>query len=66
MTAQEEPADPVFTVVINEEEQYSLWPSASPVPQGWRAVGVQGSQQACLQHIEAVWTDMRPVSARTH
>lgn len=53
-----------FTVVINEEQQYSLWPLARPVPPGWRKVGVEGPRQSCLQHIESAWTDMRPASVR--
>lgn len=53
-----------YQVVINHEEQYSLWPAQETPPQGWRAVGVVGSQEECLEHIERVWTDMRPLSLR--
>ncbi len=53
-----------FRVVCNDEEQYSLWPSEKPVPDGWREVGVEGTEEVCLQHIERVWTDMRPKSLR--
>jgi MbtH protein len=53
-----------LTVVINDEEQYSIWPAHREVPAGWREVGVSGSKQECLDHIEAVWTDMRPKSLR--
>lgn len=53
-----------YQVVINEEEQYSIWPAVKAVPEGWRAVGVAGDKQHCLDHIEEVWTDMRPLSLR--
>ena len=50
-----------YKVVINHEEQYSLWPVGRANPQGWREVGRQGSKKACLTFIEEVWTDMRPL-----
>ena len=53
-----------YTVVINEEEQYSIWAAHREIPPGWRAVGVTGSKQECLSHIDEVWTDMRPRSLR--
>nr|AUD12001.1 OrbH [Burkholderia cepacia] len=56
--------DLVHTVVINDEEQYSIWPTFRPVPAGWREVGVRGPKADCLAHIETVWTDMRPASLR--
>ncbi len=56
--------DSVFRVLVNEEEQYSLWPDYKSIPGGWRDTGVSGSKQTCLQHIESVWTDMRPRSLR--
>lgn len=54
----------VFDVVINDEEQYSIWPTYREIPGGWRAVGFRGSKDECLDHIEKVWTDMRPLSLR--
>lgn len=54
----------VFKVVINHEEQYSIWPAQRKAPNGWREVGKQGSKQECLDYIEEVWTDMRPLSLR--
>jgi MbtH protein len=54
----------VFAVVINDEDQYSIWPDDRQPPAGWRRVGVTGSKDACLAHIETVWTDMRPKSLR--
>ncbi|NUP63137.1 MAG: MbtH family NRPS accessory protein [Nonomuraea sp.] len=55
-----------FTVVVNHEEQYSIWPASRPCPEGWTEVGVVGEKQSCLDHIERVWTDMRPLSLRRH
>ena len=55
---------PEYDVVVNDEEQYSIWAVGRAVPAGWRAVGVNGSKEKCLEHIEEVWTDMRPKSLR--
>ncbi|WP_150050254.1 MULTISPECIES: MbtH family protein [Methylomonas] len=56
--------DTVFQVVVNHEEQYSIWPDYKPVPNGWRTVGKSGLKKDCLEYIEQVWTDMRPLSLR--
>ncbi|MCJ9703006.1 MULTISPECIES: MbtH family protein [unclassified Bradyrhizobium] len=56
--------DVTFTVVVNHEEQYSIWPTFKDIPGGWKAVGMTGSKKECLDHIEQVWTDMRPLSLR--
>ncbi len=56
----------VFMVVINHEEQYSIWPDYKALPAGWREEGTKGSKQLCLDHIDKVWTDMRPLSLRQH
>jgi MbtH protein len=53
-----------FVVVVNHEEQYSIWPADRALPAGWASVGVQGPKEDCLAHIEQVWTDMRPASLR--
>jgi MbtH protein len=53
-----------FQVVVNDEEQYSIWPADRELPNGWRAEGVSGVKDDCLAHIELVWTDMRPRSLR--
>jgi MbtH protein len=50
--------------VINHEEQYSIWPADRELPLGWNTVGKQGTKQECLDYIEEVWTDMRPLSLR--
>lgn len=52
--------DTQFRVVINAEQQYSIWPDYKPMPAGWSEVGVTGDRQACLAHIVQVWSDMRP------
>jgi MbtH protein len=54
----------MFVVVVNVEEQYSLWPQGRELPAGWSAVGKPGSKEECLQYVEQVWTDMRPLSLR--
>lgn len=53
-----------FAVVTNHEEQYSIWPDARDIPDGWVAVGPTGPKEECLDYIEHVWTDMRPRSLR--
>jgi len=55
---------PQYDVVVNVEEQYSIWPSGKQLPGGWRAVGTSGDEDACLDHIAGIWTDMRPLSLR--
>ncbi len=51
-------------VVINDEEQYSIWPAGRVNALGWHDAGFSGTNQACLEHINKVWTDMRPKSLR--
>ncbi|MGW5508200.1 MbtH family protein [Streptomyces albogriseolus] len=53
-----------YAVVVNHEEQYSIWPVDQDLPTGWRTEGTTGTKDACLDHIETVWTDMRPLSLR--
>ena len=53
-----------YRVVVNGEEQYSIWPADEDPPAGWRIEGTEGSRSECLDHIDAVWTDLRPLSAR--
>ncbi len=57
-------AEPVYDVVVNDEEQYSIWPADRENAPGWRGAGYSGARQECLDHIEAVWTDLRPRSVR--
>ena len=54
----------IYTVVVNQEEQYSIWPIDREQPIGWKDVGVHGPRTECLDYIKEVWTDMRPLSLR--
>jgi len=54
----------VYKVVMNHEEQYSIWPAERKNPLGWMDVGKVGSKAECLAYIKKVWTDMRPLSLR--
>jgi MbtH protein len=62
MTNPFDDEDGEFLVLINDEDQYSLWPTFRDVPAGWRPVGPKGARKECLDYIEANWTDMRPRS----
>jgi MbtH protein len=53
-----------YIVVMNHEEQYSIWPSYKEIPLGWKDVGKSGLKPECLAYINEVWTDMRPLSLR--
>lgn len=64
MQEQELTDDGSYKVVVNHEEQYSIWSAERELPAGWRDAGVTGSRKACLEHISKVWTDMRPSSVR--
>ncbi|WP_286247348.1 MbtH family protein [Streptomyces graminofaciens] len=52
----------VYLVLVNDENQHSLWPDFVEVPAGWRMVHGPASRQSCLEHVETNWTDMRPRS----
>jgi MbtH protein len=60
----EEQDTTVYRVVVNHEEQYSIWRADRDLPLGWRDVGRSGSKRECLDYINKVWTDMRPASLR--
>jgi MbtH protein len=60
----EEDDHAIYTVVVNHEEQYSIWPGYKRIPNGWRPVGKTGLKPECLAYINEVWTDMRPLSLR--
>lgn len=60
MSCEERP----YRVVRNDEAQYSIWPASRDVPFGWHVEGFAGTRVDCLQHIDTVWTDMRPQSLR--
>lgn len=62
---QDEPEDTsIYKVVINHEDQYSIWPADRENPLGWADVGKSGPKSECLAYIKEVWTDMRPLSLR--
>ncbi|MGK5496590.1 MbtH family protein [Streptomyces sp. URMC 125] len=54
--------DATYLVLVNEEGQHSLWPSFAEVPAGWTAAHGEDTRQACLDYINANWTDLRPRS----
>ena len=53
-----------FAVVVNDEEQYSIWRAGRDLPAGWRTEGFTGTEDECLAYIDQTWTDMRPASLR--
>ena len=55
----------LFHVVVNHEEQYSIWPADRDLPAGWTAEGTSGSKADCLAYIDRTWNDLRPLSLRT-
>lgn len=62
MTNPFDDADGTFLVLVNDENQHSLWPQFAPVPEGWRNVFGPDGRQPCLDYIETNWTDLRPAS----
>ena len=64
MNTDEREDTTIYTVVVNHEEQYSIWPADREMPLGWRDAGKSGLKPDCLAYIKEVWTDMRPLSLR--
>jgi MbtH protein len=64
MPWDEEEDKSIYKVVVNHEEQYSIWPADRENPPGWNDVGKSGPKPECLAYIKEVWTDMRPLSLR--
>lgn len=64
MTNPFEDPDATYLVLVNDEEQHSLWPSFAEVPAGWHTTFGPASRADCLAHVEATWTDLRPRSLR--
>jgi MbtH protein len=64
MAREEQEDTTIYQVVVNDEDQYSIWPAHREPPAGWRKDGTVGPKSVCLEHIEQVWTDMRPRSLR--
>ncbi|HOW70246.1 MAG TPA: MbtH family protein [Phycisphaerae bacterium] len=64
MNEEQEDVFKHYKVVVNHEEQYSIWPAERENALGWRDVGKEGTKEECLAYIKEVWTDMRPLSLR--
>jgi MbtH protein len=64
MTSSSGDDNTIYNVVLNHEEQYSIWPVTRDNPLGWRNAGKSGTKDECLAYIKAVWVDMRPLSLR--
>jgi MbtH protein len=62
--ATDEEDTTLYQVVVNQEEQYSIWLAYKALPNGWQPVGKKGLKPECLEYINKVWTDMRPLSLR--
>jgi MbtH protein len=62
--ADDDTDDRIYCVVLNDEEQYSIWLADRPIPAGWHTDGTRGSREECLAHIDRAWTDIRPLSLR--
>ena len=64
MSGDEQSDDTTYKVVVNHEEQYSIWPVSRENPLGWQDAGKSGSKEECLAYIKEVWTDMQLLSLR--
>jgi MbtH protein len=64
MSSDEDEDTTTYKVVVNHEEQYSIYPDYKENPLGWKDAGKSGTKQKCLEYINEVWTDMRPLSLR--
>lgn len=64
MNRDEKEDTTIYNVVVNHEEQYSIWPADRENALGWNAVGTSGTKEECLVYIKEVWVDMRPLSLR--
>jgi len=64
MSSDEREDNTIYKVVVNHEEQYSIWPADRENALGWNDAGKSGTKAECLAHIKEVWTDMRPLSLR--
>ncbi|WBB80958.1 MbtH family protein [Micromonospora sp. WMMD882] len=62
MTNPFEDEDGVYLVLVNDENQHSLWPARIVAPAGWRVAFGEDTRQACLDYVERSWTDLRPAS----
>ncbi|WP_058040992.1 MbtH family protein [Streptomyces roseifaciens] len=65
MTNPFEDSDAAYTVLVNGENQHSLWPARIPVPAGWTVAHPEDTREACLAFVDRNWTDLMPRSATT-
>ncbi len=61
VSAWDDNPNTIFNIVVNHEEQYSIWPKKHQLPSGWKSIGKSCKKQECLNYIKEVWTDMRPL-----
>ncbi len=61
---EDDDEETTYKVVKNHEEQYSIWPADRDLPAGWSEAGMEGKKAECLEWVQKVWTDMRPLSLR--
>ena len=64
MSVEPESDNTMYKVVVNQEEQYSIWPKHLDAPIGWQEVGKSGLKAECIEFIAQIWTDMRRLSVR--
>jgi MbtH protein len=64
MNSDDKQDSTIYKVVVNHEEQYSIWPAHRENPRGWKDAGKRGTETECLAYIKEVWIDMRPLSLR--
>ena len=62
--AFEDDDEGIYLVLVNDEEQRSIWPERRPVPDGWRSTSFRGSKAECVGHVDETWSDLRPLSLR--
>jgi MbtH protein len=64
MNSDDKQDSTIYKVVVNHEEQYSIWPAPRENPRGWKDAGKRGTETECLAYIKEVWIDTRPLSLR--
>jgi MbtH protein len=64
MYSDDEEVPQIYIVLVNEEEQYSLWLSHKDIPTGWTNVGFSGTKGECMEYVDKIWTDITPLSVR--
>lgn len=62
--SEQQTEETLYRVVLNDEEQYSIWWADRVLPAGWHAEGTEGTREECLARIAGIWTDLRPLSLR--